>query len=383
MASRLDEGMPMATVQEEIPTVLPLAPPPDCHVPEMRGQGVHAKALRIRAFWSEIGRTPGCPACETPGPGKSHTRECKTHQDAWDESSRTASAEEAKRGVVADPDTRPLDLSGSSMDLEPKRTKTTSVTDNEHLADRMDEDNFQRTPATSHPLEPVDDENVSKKARVARNCLHIRGEDSVKFDVNEEAWPNADLVIRASCEGALIDGLPANKVKAGDEREIQQMKDLQLYSRVKETDIPPDNLADQMDATAKTNMVICDPSYADPAKTKVIGKVIRYTNTLRAPISRPAEQGLQIGRFWPDHHGQETTGTQERHLRDDGVVGTLCHFQGQVHHYCEHRRRDSCSLPGIRVPKCTRWRPERIHSETYRQVRGRMLGLFNCRTQRQ
>ena len=105
----------------------------------------------------------------------------------------------------------------------------------------MDEDNFRRGPATSHPLEPVDDENVSKKARVARNVLHIRGDDNVKFDVREEAWPNADLVIRASYEGALIDGLPADKVKAGDEREIQQMKDLQLYSWVKETDILPDN----------------------------------------------------------------------------------------------------------------------------------------------
>ena len=62
----------------------------------------------------------------------------------------------------------------------------------------------------------------------------------MKFDVNEEAWPNADLAVRATYEGALIDGLPADKVKAGDEREIQQMKDLQLYSWVKETDIPPD-----------------------------------------------------------------------------------------------------------------------------------------------
>ena len=73
---------------------------------------------------------------------------------------------------------------------------------------------------------------------MARNILHILGEDRVKLDVNEEAWPNADLVIRASYEGALIDGLPANKVKA--EREIQQMKDLQLYTWVKETDSPPD-----------------------------------------------------------------------------------------------------------------------------------------------
>ena len=46
------------------------------------------------------------------------------------------------------------------------------MTDNENLADRMDEDN------------PVDDENVSKQARVARNVLHVRGEDSMKFDVD-------------------------------------------------------------------------------------------------------------------------------------------------------------------------------------------------------
>ena len=58
-----------------------------------------------------------------PVGGKSHTRECKSYQDAWDESRRTASAEEAKRGIVGDPDTRPLDPSGSSVDPEPKRTK--------------------------------------------------------------------------------------------------------------------------------------------------------------------------------------------------------------------------------------------------------------------
>ena len=143
MASRRDEGTAPATATET--TTAPEPPPqPDSHVPEMRGQGVHANALRFRAFWSEIGRTPGCPACETPGQGKSHTGECKTYQDAWDESRRTASAEEAKRGVVADSDTPPLDPSGSSMDPKPKRTKLTSVTDNENRADTMDEDNFRR-----------------------------------------------------------------------------------------------------------------------------------------------------------------------------------------------------------------------------------------------
>ena len=62
----------------------------------------------------------------------------------------------------------------------------------------------------------------------------------MKFDVNEEAWPNAALVIHSCYEGALIDGLPADKVKAGDEREIKQVKDLQLYFWVKETDTLPD-----------------------------------------------------------------------------------------------------------------------------------------------
>ena len=139
----------------------------------------------------------------------SHTREFKTYQDAWDESRRTASAEEAKRGIVGDPDTRPLDPCSSSTDPNPKRPKTTFVTDKREVH-RTDED-FRRGPATSHQLEPVDDENVSKKARVARNVLRIRGEDSMKFDVREEAWPNADLVIRASYEGALIDGCPLTK----------------------------------------------------------------------------------------------------------------------------------------------------------------------------
>ena len=43
-----------------------------------------------------------------------------------------------------------------------------------------------------------------------------------------------------SYEGALIDGLTTNKVNAGGEREIQQLKDLQLSSWVKETEITPD-----------------------------------------------------------------------------------------------------------------------------------------------
>ena len=73
VTSRPDEEMLTVTAREEIHSVPPPAPPPEEHAHEMRGQGVHAKQLRVRAFWSEIGRTPGCPASETPGPGKSHS----------------------------------------------------------------------------------------------------------------------------------------------------------------------------------------------------------------------------------------------------------------------------------------------------------------------
>ena len=75
------------------------------------------------------------------------------------------------------------------------------------------------------------------RRRVARNVGHIRGEDVLKCDVNDEHWPNAELAIRSSYEGALIEGLPADK--AEDERENMQMKDLQLYSWVKEANVPP------------------------------------------------------------------------------------------------------------------------------------------------
>ena len=49
------------------------------------------------------------------------------------------------------------------------------------------------------------------------------------------------------------------------------------------------------DVAAKTGMVICDPSCMNLAKSKVIGKVVRYTNILGAPISYlPNEVGKLI-----------------------------------------------------------------------------------------
>ena len=86
------------------------------------------------------------------------------------------------------------------------------------------------------------------------------------------------------------------------------------------------------DVAAKMEMVTYDPSYADPAKTKVIWQSRPLYKHSRSAFSRAAERGRQIDRYWPDHHCTEVTGTQDRHQRDDGIVGTLCHFRGQVHH---------------------------------------------------
>ena len=101
----------------------------------------------------------------------------------------------------------------------------------------------------------------------------------------------------------------------------------------------------------------------NPVKIDVIGKVVHYTNIHEAPIPQ-----LQ------NEDGQKLQSMQERHQRDDGIVETTCHFRGQIHHNSEHHLGDSCNVPGIRVPKCTRWWPQRIHNETYCQVRWRMLG---------
>ena len=110
----------------------------------------------------------------------------------------------------------------------------------------------------------------------------------------------------------------------------------------------------ESDVAAKTRVVICDPSYTDPSKTKLIGKVVRYTkhsqSTYIPDLLNKVVKSIDSGQIII---AQKTTGTQEQHLRDDGVVGALCHFQGQVHHYREHRRSDRCGLLGIRVPKCT------------------------------
>ena len=140
LESRRDEERPSATAQRKTPLWPPRAHPaqPGSDTPENRGQGVHAKALRIRAFWSEIGRAPGCPPC----PGKSHTREAKHFKMPG---TRVVELQRRKRGVAADPDTRPLDPSGSSMDPELKRTTTPPWQTLKNLADRMDEDNLQRT----------------------------------------------------------------------------------------------------------------------------------------------------------------------------------------------------------------------------------------------
>ena len=109
------------------------------------------------------------------------------------------------------------------------------------------------------------------------------------------------------------------------------------------------------DVAAKTEMVICDPSYADPAKTKVIGKVVRYTNILEAPIPDLLnEDGKLIDT------GQIIIAQKLQECKNDIYVMMVSwgHCVTSEDRYItirEHRHSDSCNLPGIRVPKCTRW----------------------------
>ena len=84
VTSRPHGGMPTATAPREIQTVPPPAPSPQEHVHEILGQGVHAELSGQKSA------------------------ELLDALDAWDESCPTASAEEAKRGIVGDRDIRPF-----------------------------------------------------------------------------------------------------------------------------------------------------------------------------------------------------------------------------------------------------------------------------------
>ena len=119
------------------------------------------------------------------------------------------------------------------------------------------------------------------------------------------------------------------------------------------------------DVAAKTEMMICDPSYWDLAKTKVIGKVVRHTNILEAPILKLLNEDGKLIDTGQIIITQKLQVLKNDMNVNDGIVVTTCHFRGQVHHYGEHRPGDSCNLPGIRVPKCTRWRRVTVEISGY------------------
>ena len=92
-------------------------------------------------------------------------------------------------------------------------------------------------------------------------------------------------------------------------------------------------------------MVIYDPSYADPVKTKVIGKVVRYTNIFEVPIPDLLnEDGKLIDT------GQIIIAQKLQECKNDIYV-TMVSWGRCV----TSEDRYICNLPGIRVPECTRW----------------------------
>ena len=110
------------------------------------------------------------------------------------------------------------------------------------------------------------------------------------------------------------------------------------------------------DVAAKMEMVTYDPSYADLAKTKVIGKVVRYTNILEAPIPEHLnEDGKLIDT------GQIIIAQKLQGLKNDINVTMVLwgHCVTSEDRYITIVSTvmvtAATCLPGIRVPKCTRW----------------------------
>ena len=80
----------------------------------------------------------------------------------------------------------------------------------------------------------------------------------------------------------------------------------------------------------------------------MIGKVVRDTNILGTPVPDLLNKdGTLID------SGQISTAQKQLECKNDIYVMIVS--WGHVHHYREQRRRDNRNLPGIRVPKCTRW----------------------------
>ena len=90
----------------------------------------------------------------------------------------------------------------------------------------MDEGNDLRTVVTSHPLESDVDEHETHLTSVVWTDWKLM---STRRNGQAPSWRT----------DALIDGLVADTIKAGDDREITQVKNLQLSSWIREDDVPP------------------------------------------------------------------------------------------------------------------------------------------------
>ena len=107
--------------------------------------------------------------------------------------------------------------------------------------------------------------------------------------------------------------------------------------------------------TAKTKMVICDPSYMNLVKMKVIGKVVRYTNILETPIPKLLnEDGKMIDT------GQIII-TQKLQVLKNDINATMVSWRHCVTSKDRYITFVSTvtviavTYLGFEYPKCTRW----------------------------
>ena len=246
--------------------------------------------------------------------------------------------------------------------------------------------------------------------------LQILGESE-----NEEAWPNADLAIRSSSDGALIVGLPADKVKAGDEREKADERSAAVLLDQEDKRSPRKIDSAHWLGTTKKGSEVRSRCVLKNFATTVRNDVFSST---RSPLSvllyaawydlrietgdlvcafiqadsssetyaRPPKWQKREGWIWKLHgamNGMRTAsrdfteflagiltkhmgfkrGKLERFVHeasnvDDPLIcaklATLEKFWTQITH--------SCGVPGIRVPKCARSWTWRFHSEAEEQI---------------
>ena len=193
----------------------------------------------LKKFLEAFGKTRGCKACEQPH-GNHHTRECRLRRDEFrfrealreheekvaEQQQREQQSQESRQ-LQQQRQQQPDDALHESGqvrereregDDEPQRSSKRSKT-SEEVEDVLDDVN-KRT----RPIEEEDNEQRLKKKRVGNLMNYLIGR------IDEECIHETCEEGETECE--FIDGMPADKVKAGMDKEMDQLSYFEVYDEV-------------------------------------------------------------------------------------------------------------------------------------------------------